>query len=170
MSESERKTERPKIYLAVGLAIVLIVVVGFRLVHKKKTHAAAPARSEGGLARLDVPQIQLPDLQRAQWSEPAVNGSGGVIERDIFRPFKARPQKARKGKIRRRAKRPSKPPASLKLKGTIVGGERPIAVINDKFVHTGERIGRYKVVKIEKDGVLLHSGNKRFVLEVLKDD
>ncbi len=60
------------------------------------------------------------------------------------------------------------PPPPMTLKGTIVGGKRPIAIINDRFVRMGDRIGDYQVVEIDKDIVKLSSGNNEIVLEVLK--
>lgn len=57
---------------------------------------------------------------------------------------------------------------SLTLKGTITGGENPIAVINDMFVYTGDRIGDYEVVAIGKDEVVLTSDTHSMVLKVLK--
>ncbi len=55
----------------------------------------------------------------------------------------------------------------MTLKGTIVGGKRPIAIINDRFVRMGDRIGDYQVVEIDKDRVTLRSGIYEIVLEVL---
>ena len=59
---------------------------------------------------------------------------------------------------------------SLKLKGVIVGDKHSIAIINDKFVRTGERINGYRVVRIGEKEVLLRSGNKTVKLRLASND
>jgi type II secretory pathway component PulC len=59
---------------------------------------------------------------------------------------------------------------SLKLKGVIVGDKHSIAIINDKFVRTGERINGYRVVRIAEKEVLLKSGNKTVKLRLANND
>jgi len=162
---SEKKPEWVKIYLIIALSIVLIVVVYFRLFHKKTTHAAVPERYKARVARLVVPQVQLANVQTAKQPERAAPESNRVLTRDIFKPLKA---PAPKKDIQQAKEKPSKPTMSLKLKGTIVGGEKPIAVINDQFVHTGDRIGDYEVITIGKDEVALTSDIHSMVLKVLK--
>jgi hypothetical protein len=162
---SAKKPERAKIYLIVVLSIVLIVVVYFRFFHKKTTHAAVPARYKAQVARLVVPQVQLPHVQTAKQPEGAVPEWNRAMTRDIFKPLKAPPPKE---KIQQTKQKPSKPTMSLKLKGTIVGGEKPIAVINDQFVHTGDWIAEYQVLRIAKDEVFLSSHAHQMVLKVLK--
>jgi len=162
---SEKKPERVKIYLIIVLSIVLIVVVYFRFFHKKTTHAAVPARYKAQVARLVVPQVQLPNVQTAKQPEMSALESHRAMTRDIFKPLKAPPLKKEVQQVKQK---PSKPTVSLKLKGTIVGGEKPIAVINDQFVHTGDWIAEYQVVRIAKDGVFLSSDAHQMVLKVLK--
>ena len=58
----------------------------------------------------------------------------------------------------------------LKLKGVIVGGNNPVAIINGKFLRLGERIDGYQVVRIEENKVFLRSGNSTFKLELAKND
>lgn len=162
---AEKKSERVKIYLIVALSIVLLVVVYFRFLHKKKTHAAVPARYKAQVARLVVPQVQLPNAPRAKHPEGAVPESKLAMIRDIFKPLKTPPPKK---DIQQAKQKPSKPTVPLKLKGTILGGDKPIAVINDRFVHTGDWIADYQVVSIAKDEVLLTSQAHQMVLTVLK--
>jgi hypothetical protein len=163
-----KKNERPKIYLAVVLSIVLLVVLYFRYGHKKPTHTAASARSKPGVVtRLDVPQIQLPNLKGTQQSKPATKASKPFITRDIFRPLKGLPLK---GEAKRNRQKTPKLTAPLKLKGTIIGGENSVAVINDQFVHAGDRIGGYRVVRIGEKKVLLDSGDDQIALEILKNE
>ena len=50
---------------------------------------------------------------------------------------------------------------SPKLKGTIVGGKRPIAIIDDQLYRMGDQIGEYKIILIGKNKVLLESIHDR---------
>jgi len=162
---SEKKPERVKIYLIVVLSMVLIVVVYFRFFHKKTTHAAVPARYKARVARLVVPQVRLPNVQTAKQPEMSAPESKPAIARDIFKPLNTPPPKK---DIQQPKQRPSKPTVALNLKGTIVGGEQPIAVINDQFVHTGDWIAEYQVVRIAKNEVVLIADTHQMVLKVLK--
>jgi len=162
---AEKKPERVKIYLIVALSIVLLVVVYFRFFHKKTTHAAVPVRYKASIAPLAVPQVQLPSSQKDEGSEKEGRAQARALPRDIFEPAKAPPPKK---EPQLHAQKPTRPTMSLTLKGTITGGENPIAVINDKFVYAGDRIGDYEVITIGKDEVVLSSGAHNMVLKVLK--
>lgn len=164
---SEKKPERVKIYLIIGLSIVLAVVVYFRLLHKKTTHAAAPAQSKPGLTRLTVPQTQLPNLQAAQSAKQAIRESNRAIARDIFRPLKS-PPPPEENQLHEESL--LMPRAEFKLKGTIVGGGSPIAIINDQFVRTGDWISSFKVVRIGPKEILLDSGHEKIALEMVKNE
>ena len=58
--------------------------------------------------------------------------------------------------------------AGLKLTGTIVGGENPIAIINDQFVRVGDLIDEYKLVSIENKEVILDMDGRTVKVEMLK--
>jgi hypothetical protein len=161
---SEKKSERVKICLIVGLSIVLLVVVYFRFFHKKTTHAAVPVRYKASIVPLAVPQVDLPLSQKGEGPKREGRAEARVLPRDIFEPAKAPPQR----ETQLRPQEPARPTMSLTLKGTITGGENPIAVINDKFVYAGDRIGDYEVVAIGKDEVVLTSDTHSIVLKVLK--
>jgi len=171
--------------MVIGLALVLMVVVYFRFIHKKKVTPAVPRISAPAASpRFDIPQIKIPDLQNAQSRKSLSKESMRAPVRDIFAPLKLqkkvkskpigrKPSKVKSKPTRRKpsktlpSKVKSKPPGpKLKLKGTIVGGERAIAIINDQFVHTGDRIGEYKVVRIGKKEVLLSYDTKEVTLKV----
>ncbi len=161
---SARKPERVKIYLIIVLSIVLIVVVYFRFFHKKTTHAAVPVRYRASIVPLAVPQVELPSSQKGEGSEKEGRAQARALPRDIFEPAKAPPQR----ETQPQPQEPARPTMSLTLKGTITGGENPIAVINDKFVYTGDRIGDYEVISIGNDEVVLTSDTHSMVLKVLK--
>jgi len=181
----EMKNERAKAYMVIGLAIVLMVVVYSRFIHKKKvTPAVSRISAPAASPRFDIPQIKIPDLQNAQSRESLSKESMRAPVRDIFAPLKLkkkvkiRPTRRKSSKVKSKPTRrkpsktlpskvKSKPPGpKLKLKGTIVGGERAIAIINDQFVHTGDRIGEYKVVRIGEKEVLLTYDTKEVTLRV----
>ena len=63
-----------------------------------------------------------------------------------------------------------KPALSLKLRGTIVGGGEPIAIINDQFMRKGDRIDGFNVVKIGKKEVLLRSANDELKLKLIDNE
>ena len=161
---AEKKPERVKIYLIIGLSIVLLVVVYFRFFHKKTTHAAVPVPYKASVARLAVPQVDLPLSQKGEGPKREARAQARALPRDIFEPAKAPPQR----ETQPRPQEPARPTMSLELKGTIIGGENAIAVINDRFVHTGDKIGEYQVVTISKEEVVLTSDTHNMVLKVLK--
>jgi hypothetical protein len=176
----EMKNERAKAYMVIGLAIVLMVVVYFRFIHKKKvTPAVSRIQSPEASLQFDIPQIKIPDLQNAQSRESLSKESMRAPIRDIFAPLKlkkkvkSKPRKRKPSKVKGKPKRrkpskvKSKPPGPKpKLTGTIVGEERAIAIINDQFVHTGDWIGEYKVVRIGEKEVLLSYDTKEVTLRV----
>ena len=63
----------------------------------------------------------------------------------------------------------SGPGSTLKLSGTIVDSGRPIAIINGKFLRTGQWIDGFQVAKITKNGVLLRSESQKLLLKVLSN-
>jgi len=153
-------TERAKIYLTFGLLVVLLVVVYFRFIHKKKPRAAAPSPPSPAVSlQLDVPQIAFPKQREAQFLTSAVLEQKRPPIRDIFAP---------PGSPKTASQQSGVGILSLKLKGTIVGRGKPVAIINDQFVRSGDWIGEYRVVRITKDKVLLDSEGDQMVLEVLE--
>jgi hypothetical protein len=83
--------------------------------------------------------------------------------RDIFRPVQLPTESDSLNQV----ETTPAPIGVLKLKGTILGGKVPMAVINDKFVRMGEKIGEYQIVKIDSNEVVLRSGSHEKVLQVL---
>lgn len=54
--------------------------------------------------------------------------------------------------------------SSLKLMGITAGGSKSMAIINNEIVNTGSRIGKFTVIKIVKDRVVLTDGSENFEL------
>jgi len=162
--------DRIKIYLVVGLAMVLAALVYRHLKAKPSGNAPLfpPSVTRGlaevaDLAPLDMGSLQKTPLARAKVKEPRRD-----FLRDVFAPM--RPLKKAEQRIAPKGQ-PSDPKAtSLKLKGVIVGGPNSVAIINGKLLRLGERIDGYQVVRIEEKKVFLRSGNSTFKLELVSND
>jgi len=163
---AEKKNDTVKLYIMIGLAVALMVSGYFRFFGRKVavgTSAAAPHSdaSNPGIPRIvDKPQAETP-----AGSATRDFRSVKTRIRDIF----AAPLPSQLRKIVNARQEASKPvlPTTMKLKGTIVGDQNPIAIIDDAFVRKGDRVGDYQVVRIAKDEVLLSSDSNRIVLRVL---
>lgn len=162
----QKKSEQIKLYVLLIGCVAFVAVGYFRFIHKKSPSSARRAPVLASLDRLQVPRIDLgpaPDMQT-----PAMTAAKapGTILRDIFSPT-ALSSVAKNSS-------PTQPPGErssvLTLMGTLTGGGKPMAVINDQFVGTGDWIGEYQVVRIDKNKVLLDSGNRQIKLEMVKDE
>lgn len=172
-----KKSEQIKIYMIIGLLLVATIVAYFRFMHKKAPRGAEPTLSTIATAPLDVPKVEKKMLQSTRKSNVTINEPLRPSIRDIFAPLirskkkvesrPLRPSRPKLSKPKSSKPKSSKPPSNLKLMGVIVGGGDPIAIINGQFVRTGERIGKYKVVRIGEKEVFLRSGNKMAELKLL---
>ena len=160
------KSESIKIYIVIGLSLVCAIVGYYRFLHRKAEHAGEPVASVATAAEHNVSDVE-PKIQKAlRKGKLPLDEPLRPIPRDIFAPLKS-PKKA---EIQAVAQSQQKPLPSFDLRGTIVSSGKPIAIINDQLVRAGEWIAGFKVVKISKTGVLLDSGKKRIVLEMLKNE
>jgi hypothetical protein len=160
---ASRKSEKKKILVVISLALVLAVSMYFQFVRGKSGGDEVDVSSADSLVQMKVPEVHLPPLAADERSAPTMNGLSYAI-RDIFSPPK-RQTKPRNPSTKESQKKPVGP---LQLKGTIVGGKTPIAIVNDQFVREGDYIGAYRVVMIGQREVVLDSGDARIVLEILK--
>jgi hypothetical protein len=162
----ENKIESIKIYIVIGLALVLVIVGYFRLVRKKPANDTVESPYVTASVQSDVNSVLRNSPRSDSWrTSPAAEPLRPIV-RDIFAPLKS----LKKAETGTTEQQPSRPGRSLKLRGTIVGGESPIAIINDRFVRAGDSIGEYKVVRIGKTEVLLDAGNREMALEMGKDE
>ena len=162
--------DRIRIYLVVGLALVLAALVYRHFKAKPAGTAALPPVGNtsviAGVA--DLPPLIPESLQKAQHRSAKVKELRRDSLRDIFAPM--RPLKKAEHRIIMKGQpRVSKAP-SLELKGVILGGGNPVAIINGKLLRLGESIDGYQVVRIEEKEVFLKSGNSTFRLELAKND
>jgi hypothetical protein len=181
---SKSKNETLKLYVVIGLSFVFAVALYFRFIHKKpENDAASPKPSVIHLAQFNIPQIKPENfLKNAQHDEPMVQESPPVLIRDVFaplvpltktKPLKSVSKKAPSKSPPKKASQPTKqeplqPPPSLELKGTIVGGAKSVAIINDQFVRLGDWIDEYQVVWIGQKDVLLDSGRRKLELKLVE--
>lgn len=157
-------SEKIKLYIVFGLLIVAAIVAYFRFVYKNED-----ADSEGNMLTtqgiaFDVSKIQnIKPIKKPQKFQWPINESSGDTIRDIF----AKAQLAASPDSRAQVNGSNDPVAALELKGIIIGGNQPMAVIDDKFIRLGERIGGYQLVKIGSNEVVLQSNSDKKVLRVL---
>ncbi|MBW2646121.1 MAG: hypothetical protein JRE23_08085 [Deltaproteobacteria bacterium] len=161
-----KKSEQIKTYIVIGLSLVFVTVGYFRFIHKEATSDTNRSTSTTPPAQFDIPQIEIKKPQSDRQRKLPVNQPVRWVLRDIFAPLKL-PTKT--------GNRPGEYGSSnavpfLKLRGTIVGGQKPIAIINNQFLYTGDWIGSYEVVRIGKKDVLLDSGIDRIELEMVKSE
>lgn len=158
-----QKSEKLKLYVVIGLLVVAAIVAYFRFVHKKD--APGGNTTNGGLQKVkfDISLIKKTKPKTRRESTLLVNEPFNIHIRDIFSPVQLPTESRPPGPV----KPAPRPIGILKLKGTVIGGKEPVAVINDKFVRMGEKIGEYQIVRIDSNEVVLRSGSHEKVLQVL---
>ena len=160
------RSERLKLYIVIALVIVSAVVAYFRFFYKKAAPQAKPSPAAVAPGQFKMPEIQIKDaLARRRQTMPKYELAHAII-RDIFEPSKS----LKKSSPPLPGQNPdvSEAVPSFRLKGTIMGGGSPVAIVNDQFVRPGERIGEFKVIRIGENEVLLDSGEKKIRLELVQ--
>jgi len=160
------------IYVVVVLAVALVVNGYFRIVRGKTDSApgSPPVPAQQTPAVQEVPGINIGPAKTGPGKksfQPSLNADLFAAARNIFAPMVV-PQKAQPPALPEPEK--EKPVPQFKLRGTIVGGKNPIAIIDNEFVRTGDWIGDFQVVMIGKKTVELVSGDKAITLEILKNE
>lgn len=155
------KREKIKFLIVIALALIMVTVAYFRFWHKKGNAApdklAAPPSQAEQVARemtIDRQSDERVDDRPTDVALPSV-------KRDIFRPLKIPSAVASRTKKNKTAKLKQTPVPNFKLGGTIVSGGESIAIINDRYLRTGDSIAAFKVVRIEENKVQLVSGKKK---------
>ncbi len=160
--------ERTKLYIVIGLAAIFVVVGYFRFLHGKTTFFNQPGRGGAVPALIEVPAVDLKVVQPAGQPQKMASEGPRAGLRDIFAPAKA-PSKDTAAGIPSvtAAALPVKPLPPLQLTGTILGGKRPMAVINGQFLRKGDAIAGFEVVSIARDQVTLSGGGRKVLLNLL---
>lgn len=163
----KKNADQIKIYIVIGLALFLAIVGYFRLIHgKEQPDAKNPNLSDSTVSETEMQLVEPATLQQRDWHARLAAEPMRAITRDIFFPVKPLKRLKHQPSIEKSI---SSPP-SLTLKGTIVGGGRPIAIIDDKFVRTNDRIEGYRVIWIGKTMVVMDSGENKLILELMQND
>jgi hypothetical protein len=162
----EKKSERIKIYVLILGSVVFVIVGYFQFIHKKPSAVRARTSSNTPLRQLQVPEVDVRIRQTIRRAEPADEVSPPASIRDIFSPVKS----SLAEKSPAEPQQSAVPLSAMELKGTIVGGGKPLANINDQFVGAGDWIGGYQVIRIGNKAVLLNSGHHQIELEMIKDE
>ena len=164
-------SERIKLYAVIALAIVAAAVAYFRFLHETGPKVPSPpapgpdSRAPAVTLDLELPEIDASLLEDRRLGEKTADALPSTGIRDLFSRLTVS-QKPAPREIVRKAEIPR---ASLKLKGTILGGKKPIAIINGQLLGTGDKIGGYEVLGIGKNEVLLRAGDEVLALEVVSE-
>ena len=164
-----KPTARIKIYLVVGLGLVL-AALAYRHVKTKAVRTGNLTPTPAPATASDLPDLSLlnkESFKTTQLATSNVREPRRDSVRDVFAPLKSLPRGRSQAPRRRGTQRKT---TSLKLRGVIVGGNNAIAIINDKFVRIGERIDGYRVVRIEAKEVFLKSGKRTLKLELANNE
>jgi type II secretory pathway component PulC len=186
------KGEKVKIVLVLLLSLVLVISFYFRFIHAKvremeqpvkKPAAAQQERLKGRegrdfnplspLAGLKLPPEEGPSHPETQDLKPGFHDDLQTAIRDIFMPLLSAGSKPPSKEIEPEPDPvPSvpEPLPSFTLKGTIVGKKGSIAIIDDQFLRPGDWIGEFQVAEIRKKDVLLDSGKRKILLEIMKNE
>ncbi len=172
---SEKKKEQIKIYITIGLALILAVLSYFRFIYKKGVLDEEINLHNLPVAALDVPEVKTKTVKTNYWSKQTQDKSLSTLRRDIFVNMKSI-NDVGDGFLEDSLKTnersfvaintPQLNP-EMELMGTIVGGGNPIAIINDQFVRVGDLIDEYKLVSIGKREVVLNMDGREVKVEML---
>ena len=165
-----KSSDRIKIYLIVGLALVLAALV-YRYLHAKasRKESVSPASTTASVAGIpDVSLIGMETMGKTQPRGLQFEESRRVFLRDIFAP--ARPLTEAAVQSSKDHLPSSKDVSSFKLNGIIVGGRNSIAIINGKLLRQGEKIDGYTLIRIDEKRVFLKSGRKTVKLKLVSND
>ncbi|GAX59231.1 metal-dependent amidase/aminoacylase/carboxypeptidase [Candidatus Scalindua japonica] len=177
---SDKQKEKNKIYIAIGLAVIMVVLCYFRLIHKKGTGTTVKNNIQNNLTvtELDVPEVNTETLKKISWRKKDQVGPLPELKRDIFdntkflkkaekERTKSSPENAEIGNATISSPEMA---SELELKGTVVGGKNPIAIINNKFVRVGDLINDYTLVRIGKKEVILVMNDRTVKVEMLRNE
>lgn len=161
-----KRSERLKIYILMAGCVAFVIVGYFRFFYKNPPTVAAKAPAIVPLDQLQVPQVESEMPTKTPAPVPPGFEVLPDFVRDVFAPLKSmRPVKGASGRQQSAAS-----PSAMELMGTIVGGGKPLAIINDQFVGLGDQLGQYRVIRIQKNEVLLDSGHHQIKLEMVENE
>ena len=162
---AQTKAEQIKLYIIIGLMVVAAAVAYFRFFHKKKPSAAIPApgaltAANAPAAGLTVPEIKIKALKSTTSAQSQGPEIGDIVLRNIFSPLRW-PKRAEaqaeveepdatdvddmememvEARLEEELLLQPKPFPQVILLGTLIGGKKPIAIIDDQFMRPGDAI------------------------------
>jgi hypothetical protein len=164
--------EKIKLYLIISLSIIFVVSFYFRFIHAKmKDNRVSPKTSPqlSALPKLLLPKLTNSSLREVENLDTLFKDNDLQAIRDIFFPLTEAATNTAP------VEKPTEPELiinepSMILKGTIVGKNSSIAIIDNQFLREGDQIGEFFVEDIGKKDVLLSSGDRIIRLEILKNE
>ena len=166
-----KRSEKVKQYLVIALAVIAALVAYFSFFRSGKdtpVKAAARPRPE---AKVDLKKIEIPRLQGPKTIRIPSDALLNFKIRDIFAaaalPPEPEVEKKQKPAEKKNTGQKAAPTIRLDLQGTIIGGNNPLAIINNQFLGVGEKIGDYQIVAIAPNTVHLKAGRHQKVIRVL---
>ena len=156
--------ERTKLFIVIGLAVLFVLVGYFRFFHGKGVSPVQQNVAAGTAGPIAIPPVDFKGLRPAAGLPESVSPPR-VPHRNIFAPagktFAAGSVPAESVGL------PQKLLPALQLTGIIIGGKRPLAIINGRFVRQGEAIEGFQVLSIARNQVILSAEGRKVVLNVL---
>ena len=155
--------KKEKIELGVTIigVVALIAILAGNFGKKPKTNSASISSSETLAA--SPKNSSASALQQAAAAITADSGTISLQKERENVPWGRDPFSA--SKISREYQR-----ADLELKGISFGADKSgFAFINNEIVKSGDKVGDYEVVAIEKDKILLKRGTQSFYLALPKE-
>lgn len=172
---STEKNEKLKRYLVVALACVAVIVAYFSFFHQRGEQTAIVTEPPAETATSHKIKTYKIDPQRIA-KQPAMKQRQFLVTdiRDIFEPPPIPQGLKQRVKARERRLAASKEMVTaeiaLELNGTIIGGNKSMAIINKKFFRLGEKVENYRVIRIAANEVVLKAGAHQRILRVLKTE
>ena len=167
---AKEKSEQIKIYVAIGLAVVLLITAYFRFVREKENPHKGYSPTTASFAEVEVPEVRPINPHEFRLREPVAYDYSQTVIRDIFSSLKAPKKLESPDEEEEKAKPNLIQAVTLKLTGILVGGSKPVAIIDGEFIHDGDWIGDYRVSRIGNKDVLLVSNNESITLEMVKNE
>lgn len=121
---------------------------GLDMIRREESQETAPVKVKSRKSEL----IVIPHI------EYKAEGS-----RDPFESY-LKKEEVLQGQPQQEGTAPSPPPPALTVQGIIWGGRFPQAIINNKIVKVGDTIEEARILDINKDGVTVFFGNRKYNL------
>ncbi|NNG02248.1 MAG: hypothetical protein HKM93_22920 [Desulfobacteraceae bacterium] len=154
-NHDHRKTDQIKVAAVIILAVIAVIMAYFRFF--RPTPPNAPVSES-------VPEVSISESLDVSLPEP-LSSKGGREKRhpldltdptDIRNIFAPTPLVISRDDLSPLTRKSSQPPSiNVVLNGIIAGNGKNVAIINNALYRTGDKLGAYVIVGIEKNKVML---------------